>query len=57
MEVRKKSRHATSNVGEFVTLITTSAPARICSRPSPVIRSTPWYRAAGTASWLARISF
>jgi hypothetical protein len=33
MEVRKKSRDASSNVGEFATLTTTSAPSTAWSRP------------------------
>src|SRR5258708_20641172 len=57
MEIRKKSRDASSNVGEFARLITTSVPSSAWSRPFPVIRSTPVDGAAGTASCPAAVSF
>ena len=50
MVVRKKAGEASSKVGEFVRLTTTSAPASASDRPCPVSRSTPVDGDSGTAS-------
>lgn len=50
MDVWKKAGEASSKVGEFVRLTTTSAPATASTTPSPLRRSTPVDRECGTAS-------
>ena len=57
MEVRKKPKEASSNVGEFVRLTSTSAPSSAWSRPLLVSTSTPVDGAAGMAWCPAAVSF
>lgn len=49
IDVWKKPIEASSKVGEFVRLTTTSAPETAASSPSPVMMSTPVDCECGTA--------
>jgi hypothetical protein len=51
--VKKSSTGSSSNDGEFVTSIRTSAPARASARPAPVSTSAPVERDAATTWWPA----
>src|SRR5437763_3096194 len=57
IEVWKKAGEASSKVGEFVRLTTTSAPATASSSPRPLMTSTPVDFECGTASCPAAVRF